>query len=114
MKIDIYYNEEKKSTEFKLGEPIVFKFQNEKKLHIIQRGFVSDGMSVPRFLWSIISPQIDSSTLRQSIIHDYMFKYKMGFFKSNWWYFKALAVGLNLFQRILVLIGLTLFGWTHY
>jgi hypothetical protein len=38
----------------------------------------------------------------------------MGFLKANWYYFKDLKGGLNLFKRILVLLGTTLGGWINY
>ena len=65
-------------------------------------------MSVPRLLWSLISPKIDGRTLIPSIIHDFCFSQHLGFFKSNWLYFKLLKNNLSLFKRILVLIGVTL------
>lgn len=112
MKIDIYYNKDKNTTEFKTEETISFDYFGEKI--VIPKGFISDGMSIPKFLWVIISPKINGETLLQSIKHDYLFFLKMGFWKSNWYYFKDLKNGLNLIQRLIVLIGLTLFGWTHY
>ena len=111
MKIDLYYNKEKKTTEFKTLEAILFKFKG--KIHLVPKGFISDGMSVPKILWPIISPKIDGLTIRQSIINDYMFHKKMGFFASNYWYYNALFA-LNKIKRIMVLIGLTFFGWYNY
>lgn len=83
-------------------------------MYIIPKGFKSDGASVPSFLWPIISAKIDGKTITQSIAHDYLFQEKLGFFKANWWYFKALKNSLSLFKRILILIGLTFFGWINY
>jgi hypothetical protein len=112
MKIDIYYNKKNRSTEFITGEEITFTYYNQ--LVTVPASFRSDGCSIPRILWTLITPQIDGRTIIQSIKHDYLFSKKMGFWKSNWYYFKDLACGLSLFKRIIILIGLTLFGWTHY
>lgn len=112
MKIDIYYNKEKNTTEFITGEDLLFQYYDMRL--IIYKGFVSDGCSIPRFLWSLIAPQIDGRTIVQSIKHDYLFKNNLGFFKSNWYYFKDLKGGISLFKRLVILIGLTLFGWSHY
>ena len=40
----------------------------------VGRGFKSDGASVPRFLWSTVSPAIDPRTLRAAIVHDYLYR----------------------------------------
>lgn len=112
MKIDVYYDIQKSSTYFILNQQIQFKYFD--KIITIPIGFRSDGMSVPSLFWSLISPKIDGKTLIQSICHDYLFQQKLGFFKSNWWYFKKLKNKLNLFKRILVLLGITLGGWINY
>lgn len=113
MKINVFYNEKKKTTELITEEEIIFPYVDG--WHVIPVGFVSDGCSCPKFLWPFISPQIHGKTLRYSVIHDWLFVNKLGFFKSNYWYFKMLKFAdFSLFKRILVLIGLTLFGWTHY
>ena len=36
-------------------------------------GFVSDGMSVPRLFWRVLSPPVDGRTLRACIVHDYLY-----------------------------------------
>jgi hypothetical protein len=56
----------------------------------IPPGFISDGMSVPEFLWPFISHKINSKTIKESIIHDWLFAAEKGFWRSNWWYFRAL------------------------
>ena len=104
MKIDILLDS--KDVKIITIDEIIFEYYGKEMK--IQPGYVSDGCSIPRFLWSLISPQIHPETLEQSIKHDYLFQNKLGFFKSNWYYFKDLKGGLNLFKRILVLIGVTL------
>ena len=41
---------------------------------IVPAGFESDGASVPRFLWSSVSSQIDPRTLAAAIAHDYIYR----------------------------------------
>lgn len=106
MKIDLYLNL-LGETEFITEEEIYFCYN--KKVYIIEKGFRSDGASVPSFLWPIISPKIDGRTIVQSIIHDYLFQYKLGFWKSNFFYFKILKGSLSLFKRILILIRINIF-----
>ncbi len=44
------------------------------KCFIIPKGFESDGMSVPRMLWGIVSPKIDPRTTRAAIAHDWIYR----------------------------------------
>jgi hypothetical protein len=68
---------------------------------------------MPKFLWALISPKIDARTLLPSIKHDFLFECKLGFFKSNWYYFKDLKGGLSLFKRLLVLIRINFISAGH-
>lgn len=54
-------------------EELVVQF-NGKTL-IVPAGFECDGTSVPRFLWSVVSPQIHPETLRAAIAHDYLYRH---------------------------------------
>ena len=40
----------------------------------VPAGFQCDGASVPRFLWSSVSPAIDPRTLRAAVVHDYLYR----------------------------------------
>ena len=41
----------------------------------IPAGFESDGASVPRFLWSSITPAVDPRTIRGAIAHDFLYRH---------------------------------------
>ena len=41
---------------------------------VVPRQFQSDGCSVPRLLWRLVSPQIHPKTLRAAIGHDYIYR----------------------------------------
>ncbi len=56
-------------------EPVVFELNGTE--HLIDAGFVSDGMSVLRAFWGIISPQVYGTTLKPSIIHDWLYAVKV-------------------------------------
>ena len=62
---------------FRTLEPIGFT-GNDGKWHTIHAGYISDGASVPRFFWRILSPAVDARTLRPSIIHDYEYENGIG------------------------------------
>ncbi|MBR4674192.1 MAG: DUF1353 domain-containing protein [Victivallales bacterium] len=97
-----------------LDEPLEFDFNGTT--YTIPAGFKSDGMSVPRFLWSVISPQIDAVTLEPSIIHDFLYSEKICTREeADEWYYEALLK--NGYQRIkakLVYAGIRLFGKSHW
>ena len=64
-------------TKIRTLEPISFT-GNDGQRHTIPAGYVSDGASVPRFFWRILSPSIDGRTLVSSIIHDYEYENGIG------------------------------------
>jgi hypothetical protein len=76
----IYYNKKPtiellfgdKDDLFVLKKNIVYNWR--EKILVVPKGFKSDGCSVPRFLWSTISPQIDPRTLAGAILHDYIYR----------------------------------------
>ena len=57
---------------FRLLKPLPFNFKGKK--FTVLKGFLSDGMSVPAFLWAIVSPRIDPRTLCGAIAHDYIYR----------------------------------------
>lgn len=82
----------------------------------IPAGFVSDGMSVPRFLWRILGATIDSKTLGPSIVHDWLYQTHI-LTKSEadgWYYAQLVDNGYGRTKALLVWLGLRLFGWSHW
>lgn len=41
---------------------------------VIPPGYVSDGLSVPRFLWSVLSPKVDARTIHAGVCHDHAYE----------------------------------------
>lgn len=70
MKIDLFYSEEEKSTQFVLMEEVVFGLGLQELT--IPVGFVSDGASIPRFWWGRVQP-FDGRYLRAFLKHDYLY-----------------------------------------
>ena len=113
MKIDLIIdNKDKDDVKFTTLEPVSFTFKG--KIHIIPSGFFSDGASVPRIFWPIVSPNIHPSTIIESIVHDYMFRKKMGFLASNFWYFSKLLKNVGFIRALIAFLGITIFGWIVY
>ena len=44
------------------------------KTIVIPKGFSCDGMSVPRCLWSLVSPMIHPATIAAAILHDWLYR----------------------------------------
>lgn len=60
----------------------------------VPRGYLSDGASVPRILWRLLSPPIDPVTLTPSIVHDWLYDHGaeigMSRLEADAWYADAL------------------------
>ena len=71
MKIDIH-------AETNRGDIITLLEPHEETWHgrtfTVPAGFQSDGVSTPRFLWSLISPAIHPRTMRGGIDHDWLYR----------------------------------------
>lgn len=85
----------------------------------IPKGFVSDGASVPRFFWRLLSPPIYPVTLAPSIVHDYLYLHgaRYGFTRlgvDRWYYFALRLNGYPLWKSILTYAALRLFGASHW
>ena len=82
----------------------------------VPAGYVSDGASVPRFLWRLLSPCIDPKTLVPSIVHDFLYEWELGTrYEADLWYAAALSrEGYPDWKCLLTLIGVRLGGKGHY
>lgn len=82
----------------------------------VPAGYQSDGASVPRFLWRLLSPCIDPLTLVPSIVHDYLYEWRLGTrYEADEWYVNSLdGIGYPVWKCILTFIGIRLFGGSHY
>lgn len=65
----------KKSLLVKTGKEISYKAQKlfsfEYEIYI-PKGFITDGMSIPKWLQPIIGEPFEGNTLRAAIVHDYL------------------------------------------
>jgi len=107
-------DDEKQGKVIVLDKDFSFFFQN--KIYTIPAGFKSDGMSIPRFFWRFISPQLDFQTLIPSILHDFAYKYHIGERKDiDKWYRNLLIVyGMSKWKAELVYWGVRLGGSSHW
>ena len=104
----------KRGALIRIEEPVFFKIHD--RTVIIPRGYISDGMSVPRVLWRLLSPPVYGETLIPSIIHDWMYDslYCSRREADLYYYHGLLANGYPQWKSILTYIGVRLFGASHY
>ena len=80
----------------------------------VPKGFESDGVSTPSFLWHVISPPVHPHTIRGGIIHDWLYRHQ----PKGWTREAADKLfadvieedGLSPIQAQLAYAGLRLFG----
>lgn len=69
----------KKSLLVKTGKEILYKAQKlfsfEYEIYI-PKGFITDGMSIPKWLQPVIGEPFEGNTLRAAIVHDYLCHYQ--------------------------------------
>lgn len=58
-----------KPLQFKLKKSLLVK--NKKEIYI-PKGFITDGMSIPKWLQPVIGEPFEGNTLRAAIVHDYL------------------------------------------
>lgn len=116
---------EQLTTVITLTAPLRFTLPPREPLWLLERHFIvpagysSDGASVPRVFWRLLSPPIDPITIAPSIIHDFLYdyawKYDITRDECDRWYRTALiAQGYPRWKANLTYIGIRLFGWRHW
>ena len=70
------FRDEDKGDVIKLLEDHKFTFKGKE--YVVPEGYESDGMSIPRFFWRLICPQIDATSLIPSVEHDFLYDEKAG------------------------------------
>ena len=82
----------------------------------IPAGFITDGASIPRFLWAIIDPPFKSDYIEVYVEHDY--DYSVGVISRKDADDKMLeglkAKGMGYFKRYTIYFAVRMFGASHY
>ena len=89
-----------KPLQFKLKKSFLIKTDEEfiyKKEIYIPKGFITDGMSIPKWLQPVIGEPFEGNTLRAAIVHDYLCNSK----------FESQAFTHGIFREILKLDGVS-------
>lgn len=102
------------TTCLRLLEPLRFECGGEE--HEVPAGFVSDGMSVPRFFWRLLSPPVDGRTLRASVVHDYLYSTGIVSRAEADRLYRAMLIGdgYPAWKARAVWIGVRIGGKSHY
>lgn len=96
----------KGGTLIKLRRPLVYSDG-----YVVPAGFVSDGCSMPRLLWSALGHPFWHRFLREAIRHDHMYKMQtVSRRKADLWFFRALDKPWLRLRRYLIYWGVRLGG----
>lgn len=93
------------------------RFTIKGKWYTIPEGFASDGMSVPKFFYRVLSPAIDPVTLEPSVIHDYLYSHTEICTRQEadeWYRDHLIEDGFAEWKAYTVYYGLRLFGSSHW
>lgn len=109
MKIQLIQS--KSGYKFRTLETIVYNLNAIK--YTIPKGYISDGMSVPRLLWRLLEAPISGKTARSSVKHDYGYEKQYATRKEvdRQYLADLIMEGLAVHRAVLVYYGLRLFGW---
>ena len=95
------------STKIKLTRPLVYSDGL-----VIPQGFISDGCSMPRWLWSLLGHPFFHRFLREAIRHDWYYKNQcVSRRAADLWFFRALNKPWLRVRRYLIYIGVRVGGW---
>ena len=74
----------------------------------------SDGASIPKIFKPLFQSE-ESKYTEPSILHDWLYYNKIGYFKSNWIFYKTMReYNVSKSTSILFFLAVTLFGWYRY
>jgi hypothetical protein len=106
------HHENERGNIITLKEELVVKWHG--RMFVVPAGFESDGASVPRFLWNLISPQIAPETLRAAVAHDFLYREQVpGWTRKDadeMFYDLIREDGLSWWRSKLAYTGVRLFG----
>ena len=95
------------------------KYYIGNKVLTVPKGFLCDGMSVPRAFWSLVSPIIHPDTIAASIAHDYLYRFgeQEGWSRCQadlFFYCVLRSDGVSVYRAIAAFLAVRLFGKKHY
>jgi hypothetical protein len=81
---------------------------------LIPKDYISNGLSVPRFLWNILSPFTEG--FRAGLVHDYRYSYRIGTrAEADWEFFiNLLKCNINVFKAYGAYLAVRMFGGSRW
>lgn len=115
MHIDIH-REDERGNIIRLLKPVKIRFRG--KSFVVPSGFECDGVSVPRFAWSLVSPCVDPRSIRAGVAHDYIYRIQ----PSEWTRAEAdlmflcilIEDGLPISRALIAYVAVRTFGWVAW
>jgi hypothetical protein len=113
MKVEIFVTPDRGKV-IRLLEPLTITIKDTQV--IVPEGFESDGMSTPRWAWSLVSPALDNRTLRAAVAHDWLYENHICTRKEadDWFYDAMVEDGFPKFRAYLAWMGVRIGGGSHY
>jgi len=87
--------------------------------YCVPAGFVTDGASIPKVLWSVIGSPMTGKYVPVAVLHDYLYSkrciYKVSFEEANEIFYRGmLKLGVNRFKAYLMYRAVCMFGKSHF
>ena len=113
MKVEIFVTPEDGKV-IKLLEPLIITVKGKE--YTIDEGYCSNGLSCPRWGWSLVSPTIDNRTIRAAVAHDWLYENHVCTRKEadDWFYDAMVEDGFPKFRAYLAWVGVRIGGGSHY
>lgn len=113
MKIDVT-DDGRGNTLITTAEPVGYTVAG--RLVVIAPGFVSDGMSCPKWTQWLLSPQVDARTLHAGLCHDHIYQYHLF---TRWeadafFYHDLVRHGYPMPLAALCWLGVRCAGWIYW
>lgn len=108
------FHDEEKGDVIKLLEEHKFTFKGKE--YVVPEGYESDGMSIPRFFWRLICPQIDATSLVPSVEHDFLYDEKAGTRKEidQFYEDRLIECGFPKWKAVMTYWGVRIGGGSHW
>lgn len=103
------------SEEILLLTPFTYHCNHYELSITAPEGFVCNGMSIPRFLWSFVGHPFYRKNIKQSIIHDYLYRYHIySRRKTDKILYRSLLHDREEYEAYGFYVGVRLFGSPAY
>lgn len=93
-----------------------FKYISSHGIIEVPAGFITDGASIPKFFWSVLSPFGDY--FAAAVVHDYLYKKECQLYtrKEADLIFKEAMFNLGVpwYRRDIIYQAVNLFGWAYF